>query len=57
MKKMILDLGAKAISAETCKLDAIVTTLRSGSIFLKEYWQGRIYENLSKKLKNKKFAQ
>jgi hypothetical protein len=50
MQKMTLDLGAKA-----CKLAPIITTPRSGSIFLKDTARGVFIKNLSKKeLKSKK---
>ena len=48
-QKMTLDLGAKAIGAETCKLDANCHGAEVRVYFLKGYCQGRICENLSKK--------
>ena len=56
-QKMTLDLGAKAISAETCKLGANCHSAEVRVYFLKGYCQGCICKNLSKKgLKNKKFG-
>ena len=56
-KKMTLDLGAKAIDAETCKLDVNYHGAKVRVYFLKGYCQGCICENLLKKgLKNKKFG-
>ena len=45
-KKMTLDLSTKAISAETCKLDANCHGVEVRVYFLKGYYQGRICENL-----------
>ena len=45
-KKMTLDLGAKAIGAETCKLGANCHDTEVMVYFLKEYCQMRIYKNL-----------
>ena len=55
--KITLDLGAVDLGAETCKLGANCHGVEARVYFLKEYYQGRIYENLSKTgLKNKKFG-
>jgi len=48
-QKMTLDLGAKAIGTETCKLGANCHGAEVRVYFLKGYCQGRICENLSKK--------
>jgi len=52
-----MDLGAKAIGVETCKLGVNCHGAEVRVYFLKRYYQGRICKNLSKKgLKNKKFG-
>jgi len=48
-EKITLDLGAKAIGAETCKLGANYHGTEVRVHFLKGYRRGRICENLSKK--------
>ena len=48
-EKITLDLGAKAIGAETCKLGVNCHGVEVRVYFLKGYCQGRICENLSKK--------
>ena len=49
MQKMTLDLGANCFDVETCNLGANCHGAEARVYFLKEYYQGRIYENLSKK--------